>query len=271
MRMHANDIYCLTPLGERQLRGADTTAFPEELDLLVRVDGALTMAQIRAGMKTQPPAHFDALFGRLVRQGLLQLQLGLDDPFGKQFSFTPSPEALALADGEAEAATASMRRAGYFVRIARRRPMAAKVAGKAPRALVVEDEPHLAKFLQHYLQFEGFDVGTAGARSEVVAELRKQPVPDLVLLDVMLPDADGFDILAKMRQHPALKEVPVIMITGKATREAVARGLAAGADGYVTKPFDADGLLEGVRTVLGLRTGPPAAPAPLQPWADAAW
>ena len=87
---------------------------------------------------------------------------------------------------------------------------------------------------------------------EVIAEFRKSPVPDLILLDVMLPDTDGFDILLRLRQHPALQNVPVIMLTGKATREAVIKGLAGGADGYITKPFEADALMRAVRTVIGL-------------------
>jgi two-component system OmpR family response regulator len=73
-----------------------------------------------------------------------------------------------------------------------------------------------------------------------------------VLLDVRLPDANGFDILLRMKQHPALKSIPVIMLTGEATRESVMRGLAGGADGYVTKPFELAILLNAVRSVLGL-------------------
>jgi DNA-binding response OmpR family regulator len=74
----------------------------------------------------------------------------------------------------------------------------------------------------------------------------------LVLLDVMLPDADGFEVLLKMRQHPALKVVPVVMLTAKATRDAVLQGLSGGADGYITKPFDVEVLVKAVKTVLGL-------------------
>jgi len=67
-----------------------------------------------------------------------------------------------------------------------------------------------------------------------------------------LPDADGFDILRKIREHPALRVVPVIMVTGNATREGVLKGLAAGADGYITKPFEPDNLVATIRAVLGL-------------------
>ena len=67
-----------------------------------------------------------------------------------------------------------------------------------------------------------------------------------------LPDANGFDILAKFRLHPVLKSMPVIMLTAEASREAVLKGLRGGANGYVTKPFEADMLINAVKTVLGL-------------------
>jgi len=69
----------------------------------------------------------------------------------------------------------------------------------------------------------------------------------------MLPDIDGFDVLARVRQHDAMKDVRIIMMTAKATREAVLKGLERGADGYVTKPFEVDVLLKAVKTVAGVK------------------
>jgi two-component system OmpR family response regulator len=263
--VHDQEIYSLTPLGERQLRGAMTTAFPAEVELLVRVDGILTVGQIKAGMTPVAPSNFDATFSRLITMGLLHVRR--DDPFATQFITMPSTKALTWAAAEADAASASLQKTGYFVCIAHQRPLRALAQNKTPSALIVEDEPHLARFLQHYLRFEGFHVRIAGTRAEVVAELRKFPVPDLVLLDVMLPDVDGFDILLRMRQHLAFKDVPVIMLTGKATREAVIKGLAGGANGYVTKPFEADTLLEAVRSVTGLPGDAPPVPPSHRLWA----
>ena len=92
----------------------------------------------------------------------------------------------------------------------------------------------------------------AGNRDEILAALRKPPPPDLILLDVMLPDTDGFEVLTKVREVEALKTVPVIMATGKTSREAVLNGLRRGADGYITKPYDVDVLLKAAGTVLGV-------------------
>ncbi|WP_325540507.1 response regulator [Ramlibacter sp.] len=247
----------MTALGEQQLRTARTTVSPDELEMLVRVDGRLSVGQMKAGLPADAAPQTEALLERLVRQGMLRLQL--EDPFAGQFNFEPSAPLVAQASVEAEAAEASLRRAGYFVRIARRRPGLAVPGAQGLgrlRALVIEDEPQLQKFLEHYLTFEGFEVRAAGDRAGIVEALRQVPLPDLVLLDVVLPDVDGFHVLARMREHPAFKEVPVIMLTARATRDSVIKGLAAGADGYVTKPFEPEALVEAVRTVLGM----PAAP-----------
>ena len=83
-----------------------------------------------------------------------------------------------------------------------------------------------------------------------------------MLLDVVLPDADGFDILARLRQDPARRDLPIILVTGHTTREGVMRGLAGGADGYITKPIQYEALANGVKSVLGLgEAAKDAAPA----------
>ena len=147
----------------------------------------------------------------------------------------------------------SLKRAGYYVSIAHQRAdTLERPAGHVLSAVVVEDDPMLAKFIQSYLSFEGFNVRLASNRLEVIAEFRNPSIPDLILLDVMLPDADGFEILLRLRQHPLFEDVPVIMLTGKTSREAVIKGLAGGANGYITKPFQADALMRAIRTVVGL-------------------
>lgn len=251
--MYDEFVFSLTPEGEKELRGGSTTVRPAELDLLVRIDGKLTFGQIKAGMGAAAAGDVDATLSRLINMELVRR--GAADPFAGQFDFRPSDLAVLQATSQADAATASLQKSGYFVRIANKRPARIVPPGQKLTAIIVEDDPHLAKFLQHYLTFDGFEVRVAGNRAEAVAALTTRPVADLVLLDVMLPDVDGFDILFRLRQHPVLGEVPVIMMTAKATRESVIRGLAGGADGYVTKPFEAEALLDAVRAVTGLAAG----------------
>ena len=263
--MQDHDIYKLSPRGEAELHDSLTTLSPDEVQLLVRIDGVLSVAQIKAGVPALSSAALSAILQRLLERR--SLTLAEADPFAEQMQFQLNSMALSRAGDEADAGAVSLKKAGYYVSIARQRTSARVLqAGEARRALVVEDEALLAKFVQSYLSFEGFKVQLAGNRAEVVAELRKLPVPDLILLDVMLPDADGFDILLRLRQHPALQNVPVIMLTGMATREAVIKGLAGGADGYITKPFEAEALLRAVKTVLGLGAAEPGPPA--DPWVN---
>jgi DNA-binding response OmpR family regulator len=98
----------------------------------------------------------------------------------------------------------------------------------------------------------GFLTRFARNRAEINAEFNKQGLPDLVLLDVSLPDTDGFAILERIRGNQKIAKMPVIMMTGKSDVTDIAKGLSLGADGYVTKPFKISGLLSAVNTVLGL-------------------
>lgn len=261
--MHAlnaqmNEVYALTPQGAQELRGIVTSLSSTQLELLVRVDGVQSLLQIHSGMPALAAPAFSLLVSDLRDRRLLAL--AVVDPMAiqlqaslNQLTFPASAASAASADSGA----ASLRSSGFYVEIAREPPVArARAPGEVLTAVVVEDEPTLARFIQSYLAFEGFQVRLACGRSEIVAELSKPPVPDLILLDVLLPDADGFDILARVRQHKVLHNVPVVMLTGKATREAVLRGMAGGADGYVTKPFEADSLLRVVRAVVGLLAPP---------------
>jgi len=145
-----------------------------------------------------------------------------------------------------------LKQQGFSVRIARRpRHKSTHAKEKSYSVLVVEDNPSLASVVRTFLTLEGFVPRMAANREALVAELRKPPPPDLMLLDVHLPDADGFEILALLRKHPALRTLPVILLTARTAKEDVMRGLLLGADGYITKPFELDVLIKAMRAVLG--------------------
>lgn len=248
--MHDQQSYGLTRIGEQELQGGSTTLSPDELDLLVRIDPGLTVAQLRIATGLAPLA-FDRLFSRLESVHLIAPVM--QDTFGWQLQAELDTFQLANGADEAEAGVRSLQRSGYLVRIARR-----QLGGGAPvrpdrplHVVLVDDDAQLAKFVSSYLGFDRFAVRIAGNRQEALDLLRKPPLPDLILLDVMLPDVNGFDILASLRKHDAFRNVPVMMITGKATREAVLKGMAWGANGYITKPFEPEALMTAVRTVLG--------------------
>jgi two-component system OmpR family response regulator len=119
---------------------------------------------------------------------------------------------------------------------------------KPPRLLVVEDEDHLAMGLKLNFSLEGFAVDVAQTAREAGQLLVRPHAYALIVLDVMLPDLDGFELCEQLRN--AGNFTPVIMLTARATPEDRVRGLEAGADDYLIKPFDLSELLARVRSLL---------------------
>jgi two-component system, OmpR family, response regulator len=129
--------------------------------------------------------------------------------------------------------------------------------------LVVDDEPFLRDAVAASLRFLGFDVITAETGAEALRLARGRPF-DLVVLDVMLPDTDGFDIVRRLRRDG--RQVPVIFLTARDARADKVTGLTLGGDDYMTKPFGLEELAARIRTVL--RRTRPAATGPVLTFAD---
>jgi len=168
----------------------------------------------------------------------------------------PPPERVESARKEAAAGKPELARTGFYVAMARRPQQ--KVTprnGSRYNVLVVEDDTDLQKLVTEVLSKAGFLTRSARNRGEINAEFNKLPLPDLVLLDVTLPDSDGFSILERIRGNQKITRMPVIMMTGKSAVTDIARGLSLGADGYVTKPFKISGLISAINTVLGIEQG----------------
>jgi two-component system OmpR family response regulator len=238
----------LTTLGKQELQQANTRANARELEMLVRFDGGLTLDQVRAGMEVSDD-EFEESFRSLQRAGWIRPRES--DRFGRELE-NQIAQLRASDEATAEAGEVALRRQGFFVQIARERAGRKRTPQGPLQAVIIEDEPVLARFTKTYLLLNGIESRIAGDRRAVVATLSSPPVPDVILLDVRLPDADGFHILSRLRAHAVLKQVPVIMLTADATRQSVIRGIAGGADGYVTKPFEAEALARAIRTCLGL-------------------
>jgi len=251
------DVFALTPRGNAELRASETGLAREALKVLVLVDGKASVAQVARSAPGMAPDAVRAALAELLAGGLIGPAAGAESGYGgidpgDFFTLTGKAPGAALSSGEIAEGVSSLKDQGYFVSIARRSDSArSRASGARPVAIVVEDDPDLGKLLKTYLKLEGIETVIAANRAEVVAAFRRPAAPDVVLLDVQLPDLDGFDVLGRIRQHPLLKTVPVIMLTGESSRSAVLKGIHGGADGYVTKPFQIDVVMKAVRTVLG--------------------
>ena len=115
--------------------------------------------------------------------------------------------------------------------------------------LVLDDEAEIADLVELFLKNEGYNVYKFYSSSEAIKCINSTPL-DLALLDVMLPDEDGLEILRKIRQTPETRRVPVIMVTAKTTELDKVKGLDLGADDYITKPFGIMELISRVKALL---------------------
>ena len=127
--------------------------------------------------------------------------------------------------------------------------MALMHAPRAGRVLVVEDEPDVAELLRYHLGKEGYAVLVAPTGGEVVRRARDAK-PDVILLDVMLPQLNGWDVCRRLKAEPDTRGIPVIMVTGRVEETDKVLGFELGAEDYVTKPFSPRELVARVRAVL---------------------
>jgi DNA-binding response OmpR family regulator len=122
----------------------------------------------------------------------------------------------------------------------------------APRLLLVDDDPIIVRLLEVNFRLEGFTIQTA-SRGDDALEIALATTPDVVILDMMLPGMTGDEVCRRMRDTPALADVPVVFLTARETDEVRARGYALGMVDFISKPFDPVALVETVRRMLAER------------------
>ena len=127
------------------------------------------------------------------------------------------------------------------------------VANRKLRALVVEDNEHLAFLLGYMLEREGFEKLTLRDGRQAAHHIADSKAPDVVLLDVMLPYLDGFEILGLLRAHPQWKSVPVIVLSARTGEDDVVRALEGGANDFVRKPYRPRELLARLKRLVAER------------------
>lgn len=118
------------------------------------------------------------------------------------------------------------------------------------KVLIADDEPNIVVSLEFMMKREGYEVVVARDGTAALAAIRGER-PDLVLLDAMMPGMTGFDVCAAVRADAELRGTTILMLTAKGRETDVARGVGAGADAYVTKPFSTRDLVRQVREMLG--------------------
>lgn len=258
--------YRRTKAGDDALRSVDTAIPVDYRRILCIIEGDTHTNVIRGRLRRYRDKLIDAWLAELEELGFIETVRAsaaydldfqpLADSAGNAASggdLVEFPDELQQIADEAKAAGEALHGKGAYLAAARlqnREPLA-----KAPSqitVLLVEDDPDQAALADLRISMAGYRVRLARNRSETLLDLETQPAPDVVLLDVMLPDGDGFQILAGMRRHAKFALIPVIMLTALDSAEDIRRGLDLGADGYMTKPYSKDLLADTIRQVLRL-------------------
>ena len=120
-----------------------------------------------------------------------------------------------------------------------------------PRILIVDDDAGLRRYVRASLEAEGYAVREAGSAEEGLTALEEEP-PDLILLDVMMPEVDGWEMLRRVQERHGVGAIPVIMFSGRVEDGAAEEAVSRGAQAFVGKPFDPESLVESTKQMLPL-------------------
>jgi PleD family two-component response regulator len=254
-------VYQRTESGEHALHGGDTAIPADYRRILAHLGGGAHIDVIRGSLRHYSDALIEDWLTELLELGFIEAVdsdttkvLTLEALVNEGVAFRVLGE---LADDHRRALeaakdiTASLQRKRAYLSTARlrNRPRLPKTAAQCT-ILVVEDDPDQAALADLRVSMAGYNVRIAHTRREMFTDLITRPAPDAVLLDVMLPDGDGFQMLAGMRRHPKFALIPVIMLTAKTDAEDIQRGLSLGADAYITKPYSREVVADTLRQVL---------------------
>jgi excisionase family DNA binding protein len=128
-------------------------------------------------------------------------------------------------------------------------PSGASPSGAGPLVLIVDDDQQLREYVRVNLEAEGYTVREAASAAEGLAALGEQS-PDLILLDVMMPQVDGWEMLQQIHEHTGVGAIPVVMFSGKVDERSAAEAESRGAQGFIGKPFDPSSLIESTKQLL---------------------
>ena len=248
--MAQSESYRLTRAGREAWEGEDVAVPADYRRILWLMDFHGHTGVIEGLLRHYPRNVLDAWLGEMAELGLIE-----PVPEGDLGDITPRPDVtMALGKIElrkAQSAGETLARTGAY--LATDRLPQRRVEQKAPGdtvVLIVEDDPDQLALADLRVSMAGYKVRVANSAHAFLQSMLDDGAPDLLLLDVQLPDGDGFEILAKLRRHPALGSLPIVLLTAKNDPADVGKGLVLGADGYVTKPYTKNILADVIRSVL---------------------
>jgi CheY-like chemotaxis protein len=258
----AERIYRLTAAGREAWEGQDVAVPADYRRILWMMDVQGQGGVAEALSKLYPPEMLEEWLSEMEELGLIECLPEAQSQTGDFVSRT-SDQTLGMDQSQlreaAKIAGNSLARTGAYLALdrLRRRPLQLKAPADTV-ILIVEDDPDQLALADLRVSMAGYKVRVASSVNGFLQALVDEGAPDLLLLDVMLPDGDGFDVLGKMRRHQALGSLPIVMLTARNDAADIGRGLILGADGYITKPYTKNILADVIERVLKRQQTPGA-------------
>jgi CheY-like chemotaxis protein len=255
--MTEKQAYRTTAKGNAEIAAKPGTLKPGIKGLLAAVGERATADELRS--KFPRAGDITAALGALADEGYIEKLPATAKPATivelENFLSERPKEPTLQQRQQAEGTISGARKlkAGYQISILNRpgKPIPSRGGGKHV-ILVIDSHEAEALAAARGLMQGGFDIRGAANRSEIAVALGKQPLPDLIIIDVELRDAVGLDVLGKLHEHPDFQATPIIVVTARAERDDIVAALAYGASGYLNKPVKPDALLRYARDALGL-------------------
>ena len=247
---HKNVIYRLTPAGREAWESQDSALPAEYRRILWLMDFHGHAGAMEDFLRQHPQSMVDDWLAEIHELGLIEpVPEGEGPPKGRDPDMTMTDPADVRR--ASESATESLSRAGSYLameRIAKREPTR-KAAGEIV-VLIVEDDPDQLALADLRVSMAGYQVRAASSVRGFLETMLDSGAPDLLMLDVALPDGDGFEVLSKLRRHHVFGDLPIVMLTARNDAADIGRGLVLGADGYITKPYTKKIVADVIRRVL---------------------
>lgn len=245
-----NPIYRITDAGREAWESEDVSVPADYRRVLWAIDyqGA---GQIEGLERIFPEQHVAACLADLEELGLIERLHVADISMTLVGGWPSAGETPAVAAGDVASAHDELSMHGAY--LAEDRLEDRQRARKAPAEttiLIVEDDPDQLALADVRVSMAGYEVRVANSQAGLMQSMALQGRPDLILLDVILPDADGFEILQKLRRLESFADLPIVLLTIRGQADEVAKGLALGADGYITKPYTKNTLAKVIRRIL---------------------
>lgn len=256
--MIEKSVYTQTAKGRAELAASPGHLGPNLKVLLGMFDGKTTVEDLLTKLKKVSLDQFLAARDKLLANGHIELSQAAPDRTDVDFATLmgrpvrePTVQQIRAAEETTISGIRRLKRSGYFVNIlSRATGQIAPRSGDTYSVLILDGDRSDVLVMARALALARFDVRSASSAEDIMTQLDKSP-PDVIVMDLVLPELVGLEVLAKTREHSTLRKVPVIVVTSEARQEDIISALVYGANGYLTKPVKPEALLDAVKTILG--------------------